>query len=347
MKIPKFQKSTAGLLGTAAMAVAFAVSPLQGAAQEIGPVAAPEVDTARAELGKRLFFDVRLSGDAAISCASCHKPELGFTDGMALSTAYPGSNGFRNTPTLINTAQRENWFHDGRIGTNLNDVTRESLTEDYVMNMDMRLMQERVKQDPVYVAMFEAAGMGEPSNGGIRNAIPEYLKTLTSRNAPFDTGEMNDAAQRGFELFTGKAACIQCHSGPLLTDDARHNTGVPDNPDIWGRPGAARNLCGIRQFHGHREFHEHPPRCGRLYLGSQGRWQHGRHLYHTDTARAEIHRALHAQRHHGFTVSKWWPSIMKAAVTTLIRMPRCSRWACPSESRRTSSPSLRHSPAIR
>ena len=71
-------------------------------------------------------------------------------------------------------------------GTNLNDVTREMLTETYHMNMDMRLMQERLKQDPVYVKMFEDAGFGEPSNGAVRNAIPEYLKTLTSRGSAFD-----------------------------------------------------------------------------------------------------------------------------------------------------------------
>jgi hypothetical protein len=123
---------------------------------------------------KRLFFDRRLSGDAAISCASCHQPDKAFTDGLALAAAYPGSKGFRNTPTLMNTALRKNWFHDGRLGTNLNDVTREMITEDYLMNMDMRLMQERVKQDPVYVEMFEAAGFGEPSNGGIRNAFTQF-----------------------------------------------------------------------------------------------------------------------------------------------------------------------------
>jgi cytochrome c peroxidase len=147
-----------------------------------------------AELGKRLFFDKRLSGDAALSCASCHIPEKGFADGLPLSKAYPGSEGFRNTPTLINTARKAAWFHDGRIGTNLNDVTREMITESYLMNMDMRLMQERLKQDPVYVEMFEKAGLGEPSNGGARKAIPEYLKTLTSRGAPFDLNEMVPAA---------------------------------------------------------------------------------------------------------------------------------------------------------
>jgi len=113
---------------------------------------------------------------------------------------------------------------------------RESLTETYVMNMDMRLMQERLKQDPVYVRMFADAGFGEPSNGAVRNAIPEFLKTLTSRNAPFDKDEMSRSAKRGFALFTGKAGCASCHSGPRFSDDKPHNTGVPDNPAIWSDP---------------------------------------------------------------------------------------------------------------
>lgn len=209
---------------------------IPGLAQEFGPVPKIEVNAAKAELGKRLFFDARLSGDAAISCSTCHNPEKGFADGLQLAKAYPGSDGFRNTPTLINAAHKAAWFHDGRIGTNLNDVTRESITETYSMNMDMRLMQERVKQDPVYVEMFAAAGYGEPSNGSIRKAIPEYLKTLTSRGSPFDSGKMSAEANRGFELFKGKAGCSSCHSGARFSDDTPHNTGVPENPEIWSNP---------------------------------------------------------------------------------------------------------------
>ena len=205
-------------------------------ADEPGPVKALKVDAKKAELGKRLFFDVRLSGDAAISCATCHIPEKGFSDGLPLSKAYPGSDHFRNTPTLINTAYKAAWFHDGRLGTNLNDATREMITETYLMNMDMRLMQERLKQDPIYVKMFKDAGYGEPSNGSVRKAIPEYLKTLTSRGAPFDTGKMTDAAKAGYELFKGKAGCIACHSGPRFRDGKPHNIGAPENPDIWTNP---------------------------------------------------------------------------------------------------------------
>lgn len=236
---------TAALLGGSAVAMSAVAGEM-----DFGPVKPIEFDAKKAELGKRLFFDVRLSGDAAISCATCHQPDKAFTDGLALSKAYPGSKHFRNAPTLMNTAGRANWFHDGRLGTNLNDVTRESLTETYFMNMDMRLMQERVKQDPVYVKMFEDAGFGEPSNGSIRNAIPEYLKTLTSRNSPFDKGEMSEAAARGFELFKGKAGCAACHTGPYFTDDKPHNTAVPENPEIWSDPMRHMTYTAFASFMG-------------------------------------------------------------------------------------------------
>ncbi len=237
-------------VATAFVFVVMTGIPAASMAEEFGPVKAMKVDAKKAALGKRLFFDKRLSGDAAISCSSCHIPSKGFGDGLALAKAYPGSDGFRNTPTLINTAAKAAWFHDGRIGTNLNDVTRESITETYMMNMDMRLMQERIKQDPVYVKMFKDAGYGEPSNGSVRKAIPEYLKTLTSRGAPFDKGKLSDAAKQGFELFKGKAGCASCHSGPRFTDDQPHNIGVPENPEIWKNPRRHLTFVAFAMFMG-------------------------------------------------------------------------------------------------
>ncbi|WP_424973592.1 cytochrome-c peroxidase [Dinoroseobacter sp. S124A] len=195
-----------------------------------------EVNAARAELGKRLFYDTRLSGDTSLACASCHQPDKAFTDGLPLSAAYTGGAHFRNTPTLANVGFRDAWMHDGRLGTNLNDVAREMITETYLMNMDMRIMQERLKQDPVYVEMFAAAGMSEPSNGGARNALMDFMKTIQSRNAPIDTGEMSAAALRGQDIFEGKANCAACHAGVRYTDDQPYNIGVPNNPDIWSDP---------------------------------------------------------------------------------------------------------------
>jgi len=254
MKLSWLKSCLLHSVAAAMLGSGFLAGDLSAGEADFGPVKEVEHDAKKAELGKRLFFDVRLSGDAAISCATCHQPDKAFTDGLALSKAYPGSKGFRNTPTLMNTATRKNWFHDGRLGTNLNDVTRESLTEDYMMNMDMRLMQERVKQDPVYVKMFKDAGYGEPSNGSIRKAIPEYLKTLTSRNSPFDKGEMSEAAVRGFELFKGKAGCAACHSGPNFTDDDPHNRGVPENPEIWSDPMRHMTYAAFASFMGIENF---------------------------------------------------------------------------------------------
>lgn len=222
------------MVAVSGLGIAFLAST--GFAAEIGPLPELKTDLLKAELGKRLFFDKRLSGDAAISCASCHMPENGFSHPDALAPGYPGNKHFRNSPTLINTVHKTIWNHDGRLGTNLNDVTREMLTETYIMNMDMRIMQERAKQDPVYVRMFKEAGYGEPSNGGIRNAIPEYLKTLTSRGAPFDNDKMSRAAKRGMKLFTGKAGCVSCHNGSNFTDNKAHNTGVPENLDVFLDP---------------------------------------------------------------------------------------------------------------
>lgn len=219
-------------------------------AQDVVPIPPMEVNAARAELGKRLFYDTRLSGDTTLSCSSCHKPDKAFTDGEALSQAYTGAGHFRNAPTLANVGYREAWMHDGRLGTNLNDVAREMITETYLMNMDMRIMQERLKQDPKYVDMFKAAGMNEPSNGGARNALMDFMKTIVSRGAPIDKGEISAAAERGQGIFDGKAQCSSCHSGKRYSDDKPHNTGVPNNPEIWTDPARHSAFVTYAKFMG-------------------------------------------------------------------------------------------------
>jgi cytochrome c peroxidase len=242
--------TTGRTLLAAAMGLGVAFGAQAGKYPDIGPLPQLKINKAKAELGKRLFFDKRLSGDAGISCADCHVPDKAYGSKTALSPGYPGNGHFRNAPSLINTAHKNVWNWDGRIGTNLNDMTREMLTEDYIMNMDMRIMQERMKQDPVYVKMFKDAGYGEPSNGSVRKAIPEYLKTLTSRGAPFDSGKMSASAKRGMKLFKGKAGCIQCHNGPLLTDLKAHNTGVPENFDVFLDPMNHQAFLAFAMFQG-------------------------------------------------------------------------------------------------
>ena len=198
-------------------------------------------DASRVEMGKRLFFDARISGDGALACSACHDPADGFGDGRVLSQAYPGTDYFRNSPTLINTRYKEDfadtgWGWEGRLGANLNDVMRDQLTETTIMNMDMRIMHERMKQDPTYVEMCDNNFGGECSSGKARNALVAFVESLVSNDAPFDTGDMSRAARRGQSVFEDKAQCISCHNGPYLSDGKPHNTGVPENLDIFRDP---------------------------------------------------------------------------------------------------------------
>lgn len=215
----------------------------------IGPLPARKApNPGQVEMGRRLFFDPRMSGDGAISCASCHDPKQGFTRQVdnkgkpqVLSDAYPGTNHFRNAPTLINATYKAGfpnvgWGWAGHMGADLNDVVRDMLTETLVMNMDMRLMHERMKQDPVYVKMCQENFKGECSSPRARTALVAFMDTLVSRDAPFDTGKLSAEAKRGQALFLGKAGCSQCHNGPYFSDGKPHNTGVPENLEVFRDP---------------------------------------------------------------------------------------------------------------
>ena len=215
-------------------------------AAEIGPL--PEIkapNPKRVELGRRYFHDTRASGDAAVSCATCHKPSEGFTTRNPLSEAYPGSLHWRNAPSLINTVYKKVWQWDGRLA-NLDDTLRDMITDSINMNHDMRQMAERFKQDANIVKLAKSAygnssGMGGAKPGEIihyqvRKAIIEFLKTITSKNVPFDQGKLSGKAKLGLEIFKGKAGCINCHNGPLFTDEKPHNTGVPENPEVFKDP---------------------------------------------------------------------------------------------------------------
>ena len=104
------------------------------------------------------------------------------------------------------------------------------------MNMDGRLMQERLKQVPRYVELFQKAFGAEPSFGKTLSAIAAFIQTAVSKNVPFDQGKLTADAKRRLTLFQGKAGCIQCHNGPYFSDGKAHNLGVPENPEIISDP---------------------------------------------------------------------------------------------------------------
>jgi cytochrome c peroxidase len=215
--------------------------------------AAPAQKPEQVELGRLLFFDERLSGDNSLACAYCHQPDRGWGDGQALSEGYPGSPYFRNAQSVLNVAFQGQLFWDGRLsGKDLPTLVRDHLTEAHFMHADGRLLQERLKQVPEYVAMFERAfGPGDPSFGKILNAVSAFLRTLVSQNVPFDRhlagdpGALGEPVRRGLALFTSKAGCVRCHAGPLLSDGKYHALGVPEHPRILGE--AERHVT-LRRF---------------------------------------------------------------------------------------------------
>lgn len=210
-------------------------------AQPLAPLpvlAAPNAE--QVALGKFLFFDPRLSGDGGVSCDTCHDPSKGWGDGQALSAGYPGSDYFRNAQTLLNAAYYKRNYWDGRMaGSDLPTLVRDHLTEAHFMQVDGRLVTERLKQVPEYVAMFQKAFGAEPNFGRTITAVAAFVKTITSRNAPIDRylggdqSALSTEARQGLELFQGKAGCVQCHGGALLSDQRHHALGVPENPGIF------------------------------------------------------------------------------------------------------------------
>jgi cytochrome c peroxidase len=194
-------------------------------------------------LGKALFFDRRLSASNALSCASCHRPDKAFTDGLPVSIGYPGTALFRNTPTLLNVSHVKGVYWDGRMsGADLASVVRDHLTEPFFMAADGRLLIERMKQVPEYVELFKVAYGVEPDFGGILKALAAYIGSLGSPPAPFDRyvkGEeksLSADAVAGMKLFEGKARCATCHPGPLFTDHQFHDLGLRTDPNLFDDP---------------------------------------------------------------------------------------------------------------
>ncbi len=219
---------------------------------EIGPLPPLEApDPELADLGRLLFFDPHLSGDGSFSCGHCHDPDKGWADGEPLSKAYPGTRYFRNAKTVLNAAHARYFYWDGRLtGKDMETQVRDSITETHFMNLDGRIMLERLKQFPFYVELFNKALGSEPSFGGTLKAIAAFERTLVSKNVPFDQGELSKKARQGLELFQGKAGCIRCHNGPYFSDGKAHNLGVAHNPEIIQDPLRHIALRSFSKFMG-------------------------------------------------------------------------------------------------
>lgn len=190
----------------------------------------------KVELGKLLFFDNRLSGDAGTSCASCHDPRLGWGDGQGVSRGYAGTQHWRNSQTTVNSAYFTKLFWAGE-STSLEAQAESAITGNLAGNGDESMIEERLAQIPQYVDRFKAAfGVERPTFDYVLKAIAAFERVdLISNDSPFDKyleGDehaISDEAKLGLILFTGKARCIVCHNGALMSDENYHFLDLPEN----------------------------------------------------------------------------------------------------------------------
>lgn len=197
---------------------------------------------ARVALGKKLFFDPRLSGDGNMSCATCHNPLFGWSDSLPTAKGVKSKVLGRATPTIINTAYNSIQMWDGR-KKSLEDQAMGPMEATVEMNMDTAKLFKWLNASEGYSKLFSEAYPGkEIGADSVSKAIASYERTIVSNSSPFDKwvkgnkNAMSKQQVRGFKLFTGKAQCDTCHSAPNFTDDGFHNLGLASwgqkNPDM-------------------------------------------------------------------------------------------------------------------
>jgi len=193
----------------------------------------PKFDSLRnvIQLGKILFFDPRLSGSAQISCASCHVPDLSWTDGRERAVGHDQQTGKRNTPSILNVWNFKKFFWDGR-SNSLQDQAFNPIGNESEMHGNMALLPATLREIKGYAVLFDSAyGNHTITPEQITNALAIFQQTVVSRKADFDyfllgKKPLEDAEIRGLHLFRTKARCMNCHNGPLFTDNEFHNIGL-------------------------------------------------------------------------------------------------------------------------
>lgn len=227
------------------------------------PIPADNVPTIeKVQLGRKLFFDQRLSHSGKLSCGSCHLPDQGFTvNESATPAGHDGAILRRNAPTLLNVAYQRSIFLDGR-QTSMEKQALEPFVEpDEMANPSIDAVILKIRRLPDYKGQFERAFGKGPSPERIGQAIASYERTLLAADTPFDRwhfGQQEDAVdaavKKGFELFKGKAGCAACHvldrQDALFTDHRFHDDGIGWIPsrDI----GASRRLAPAQTASGGR-----------------------------------------------------------------------------------------------
>jgi cytochrome c peroxidase len=217
-----------GLLGPLAGVLAWSAAHAGEPARQPAP--------ALSALGRKLFFDARLSRDGSVSCSSCHQPAHAFTDGRKVSVGVGKRIGTRNTPSLLNVFDGEPLFWDGR-RDRLEVAVLDPLTNPVEMGQpDLDTLTRRISERPDYQSAIASAfpGTRRPSGAQLGAAIAAFIRSLPQQRSAYDryAAGQHDAlafdAADGLRLFDGKAGCSGCHrmDAARFTDGQFHHSGV-------------------------------------------------------------------------------------------------------------------------
>jgi cytochrome c peroxidase len=203
-----------------------------------------------------------------MSCSTCHDPEKGYSDDLAISLSYPTTRNWRNSPTLINVGFQKFLFHDGRAHT-LEEQALFPMMSAFEMNQNLDFMEEEIRSVPEYVEAFRKVFGGEVTRERIAMALAAFQRTLVSINSPLDRflkGDKNALsaeARKGYEVFMGKGACADCHDGANLADDKFYALNVPENAEQEKDPRVAatrRFVAKVSNYEDYRSLTEDPGR---------------------------------------------------------------------------------------
>ncbi len=201
------------------------------AAAVLGPMPIPAGNPQtpeKAELGKQLFFDARLSVNGQLACASCHLPEKGFADGLPRNRDQKGEELGRNSTSLWNSGYEDFPSWDGTMAS-LEQHSGRAMTR---FGEAIPALVARVEAIPGYRERFRDV-FGEVNFTNITRALAAFERTLVSWKSAHDRFQAGDKSalseeeQRGREVFFDKAGCAGCHTPPLFTDNRFHVLGVP------------------------------------------------------------------------------------------------------------------------
>ena len=215
--------------------------------QEIVVPADNPITKGKIALGEQLFFDTRLSKTKAMSCETCHVPEKGWTDGLALSPKFDGSPNTRHSPTLYGAGFYPELYWDGRAQGLEAQILAAWKGQ---MGADTAAVAGELAAIPAYKAAFEKELGGPPTEDRIVKALGSFVRTIHAGDTPWDRMDpkTRDASEagRGFEVFSKVAECTLCHLPPVLSDTLFHNTGIGTDkakPD----PGRGKYLTDAAQ----------------------------------------------------------------------------------------------------